>query len=108
MASLIDGKLKTHQIYQTFIDEHRARLEKTDNILAAFDDVMRSNANNPGYFTQPQCYHLLADLFGAGTDTTFTTLRWFLLFMATHPVEQVCLFFFKMFLNKTLLNKCYF
>ncbi|KAL6422976.1 hypothetical protein ACFW04_010463 [Cataglyphis niger] len=88
MASLIDGKLKTHQIYQTFIDEHRVRLEKTDNILAAFDDVMRSNANNPGYFTQPQCYHLLADLFGAGTDTTFTTLRWFLLFMATHPVEQ--------------------
>ncbi|XP_072751870.1 cytochrome P450 306a1 isoform X2 [Anoplolepis gracilipes] len=86
--SLIDGKLKTHEIYQTFIDEHRARLEKTDNFLAAFNDVMSNNANNSEHFTQPQYYHLLADLFGAGTDTTLTTLRWFLLFMATHPVEQ--------------------
>ncbi|GAB1865131.1 Cytochrome P450 306a1 [Camponotus japonicus] len=87
-TSLIDGKRKTHQIYQTFIDEHRARLEKTDNFLAAFDDVMRNNADDPGYFTQTQCHHFLADLYGAGTDTTLTTLRWFLLFMATHPVEQ--------------------
>lgn len=92
MESLIDGKLKTHQIYQTFIDEHRARLEKADNFLAAFDNVMRTNVDNPGHFTQSQCYHLLADLFGAGTDTTLTTLRWFLLFMATHPDEQVYFF----------------
>jgi len=95
--SLIDGKRKTHQIYQMFIDEHRARLEKTDNFLAAFDDVMRNNADDPGYFTQTQCHHFLADLYGAGTDTTLTTLRWFLLFMATHPVEQVCLFLLKSF-----------
>lgn len=88
MESLIDGKVKTHQIYQTFIDEHRARLEKTDNFLAAFDNVIRTNIENPGFFTKQQYYHLLADLFGAGTDTTLTTLRWFLLFMATHPDEQ--------------------
>ncbi|XP_011339143.2 cytochrome P450 306a1 isoform X2 [Ooceraea biroi] len=88
MTSLVDGKLKTHHLYQTIIDEHRARPQKTDSFLAAFDDAMRTNADNPGYFTQPQFYHLLADLFGAGTDTTLTTFRWFMLFMATHPEEQ--------------------
>lgn len=87
MASLIDGKIKTHKIYQMIIDEHRARPEKTDTFLAAFDNIM--STNNSEYFTQLQFHHLLADLFGAGTDTTFTTFRWFLLFMAAYPDEQV-------------------
>ncbi|XP_011693655.1 PREDICTED: cytochrome P450 306a1 [Wasmannia auropunctata] len=87
MESLINGKLKTHQQYQAIIDEHRAQREKTDNFLAAFDNAMNTNADN-GYFTQQQFYHLLADLFGAGTDTTLTTFRWFLLFMAVYPDEQ--------------------
>lgn len=91
MKSLLDGKQKTHQVYQTIIDEHRARPEKTDNFLAAFDAIMTTNAENPGHFTQPQFHHLLADLFGAGVDTTLTNFRWFLLFMAAYPAEQVCL-----------------
>lgn len=95
MESLIEGKHKTHEIYQMIIDEYRARREKTDNFLAAFNDVMIANADNPGYFTQPQFYHMLADLFGAGVDTTLTSFRWFLLFMAVYPDEQVrsCFFF---------------
>lgn len=91
MESLIDGKLKTHQQYQTIIDEHRARGEKTDSFLSAFDEAMSTSVDN-GYFTQQQFYHLLADLHGAGTDTTLTTFRWFLLFMAAHPDEQVRLY----------------
>ncbi|XP_018405675.1 PREDICTED: cytochrome P450 306a1-like, partial [Cyphomyrmex costatus] len=87
MKSLIDGKLKTHQQYQTIIDEYHARPEKTDNFLAAFDEAMNTNANNE-HFTQQQFYHLLADLYGAGVDTTLTTFRWFLLFMAAYPDEQ--------------------
>lgn len=91
MATLIDGKLKTHRVYRTIVDEHRARRDKTDSVLAAFDEEMRSriDADDRGHFTEPQFYHLLADLFGAGTDTTLTTLRWFLLFMAMYPDEQV-------------------
>ncbi|XP_014480494.1 PREDICTED: cytochrome P450 306a1 isoform X1 [Dinoponera quadriceps] len=90
MESLIDGKLKSHRLYETIIDEHRARREKVDSFLAAFDEEMRNrtDAGNAGYFTRPQFYHLLADLFGAGVDTTLTTLRWLLLFVAVHPDEQ--------------------
>jgi len=94
---LVEGKRKTHQIYQTIIDEYRARPEKTDNFLAAFDEVMTTNADNLGHFTQPQFYHLLADLFGAGVDTTLTTFRWFLLFMAVYPDEQVCFTILKLY-----------
>jgi len=90
MKLLLDGKLKTHQHYQTIIDEHRARPEKMDNFVATFDDAMNTYVNNE-HFTQQQYYHLLADLYGAGVDTTFATFRWFLLFMAAYPDEQVLL-----------------
>lgn len=41
--------------------------------------------------TDEQLHYLLADLFGAGLDTTSVTLSWFLLFMALYPEEQVLL-----------------
>ncbi|KAL6263135.1 hypothetical protein P5V15_005936 [Pogonomyrmex californicus] len=86
MTLLIGGKIKTHQIYQKIIDDYRARPEKTDNFLAAFNEAM-SKADNE-YYTQQQYYHLLADLYGAGVDTTLATFRWILLFMALYPDEQ--------------------
>lgn len=95
IRSIVDGKDKTHKIYRQILDEHRSRIEhvtesKVDSFLAAFDEQMRRKSSGElGYFTEPQLYHLLADLFGAGTDTTLTTLRWFLLFMAAYPTEQV-------------------
>ncbi|CAL7950803.1 unnamed protein product [Xylocopa violacea] len=94
---IVDGKEKTHQVYRGILDEHRARIEEMsgngnigiESFLAAFDEEMRkTSATESGHFTEPQLYHLLADLFGAGTDTTLTTLRWFLLFMAAYPTEQ--------------------
>jgi len=93
MELVIGGKVKTHQHYQTIIDEYRARREKMaqDNFLAAFDEAMNTNADNK-YFTEQQFYHLLADIHGAGTETTLTTFRWFLLFMAAYPDEQVRLY----------------
>lgn len=96
MRSIIDGKEKTHEVYRQILVEHRARTgesentDKVDSFLAAFDEQLRKrNAAESGFFTEPQLYHLLADLYGAGVDTTLTTLRWFLLFMAAYPAEQV-------------------
>lgn len=99
MRSIVDGKEKTHRVYRDILEQHRAQIGQTsenvntvESFLAAFDEQMRKgNGTEHGYYTEPQLYHLLADLFGAGTDTTLTTLRWFLLFMAAHPVEQVCI-----------------
>lgn len=98
IQSIVDGKEKTHKVYREILEEHRAQIaqasentNRVESFLAAFDEQMRKeNGTERGFFTEPQLYHLLADLFGAGTDTTLTTFRWFLLFMAAHPMEQVC------------------
>ncbi|XP_076179803.1 cytochrome P450 enzyme phantom [Ptiloglossa arizonensis] len=94
IRSIVDGKEETHRVYRGILDEHRAARTSTtaaehESFLSAFDEHMRKeNLDEVGYFTESQLYHLLADLFGAGTDTTLTTLRWFLLFVAVHPEEQ--------------------
>lgn len=97
MHFLLDGKQKTHKFYQCLIDDHSKILDKnentdTNNIIDAFlmERQKRQNSNDPSarFFSDSQFYHLLADVFGAGLDTTLTTLRWFFLFMAAYPSEQ--------------------
>ncbi|XP_078052770.1 cytochrome P450 enzyme phantom [Augochlora pura] len=97
IRSILDGKSKTHEIYRGILEEHRARATSSpanvptddDNFLAAFDERMRKQSTaEDNYYTEPQLFHLLADLFGAGTDTTLTTLRWFILMLAVYPKEQ--------------------
>ena len=85
---IINGQMKTHNLYKKWIDEHRDEPTKEDNFLAAFNNEMTKDPKS-AFFDVPQFYYLLADLYGAGTDTTLTTLRWFILLMAAHPVEQV-------------------
>ncbi|XP_011311381.1 cytochrome P450 306a1 [Fopius arisanus] len=88
MKFLIDGKLKTHQVYKKIIESDQ---EGKESFVSIFAEVMRKRSSNNedlGSFTDQQFYHLLADLYGAGVDTTLTTIRWSLLFLAAHPEDQ--------------------
>nr|WVH45125.1 cytochrome P450 306a1 [Exorista sorbillans] len=111
---LIEGKKKTHKIYDDIIQACEAKLsdrrkpipqDQNDNgtiennqhqnisVLEYFLEEREKLKNSPDkneqqiaeeFFTNEQLRHLLADLFGAGVDTTLATLRWFFLYMAKY------------------------
>jgi ecdysteroid 25-hydroxylase CYP306A1 len=61
-----------------------------DNIIDAFlDEKEQHGEGDEGFYKTIQFHHLLADMFGAGLDTTMTTLRWFILLMAKNSGAQV-------------------
>lgn len=70
----------------TFIEEQE------ECILTYFlkEAAKRQEAGRPdaAFCDDIQLRHLLADLFGAGVDTTFTTIRWALLYIALYPTVQ--------------------
>lgn len=96
MKFLLKGKAKTHDIYDAIIDRVEKKLTANSNykeltdysILELFllEQKQRKLQNDPKlkFCNRIQLRHLLADLFGAGVDTTLTTLRWFLLFVANN------------------------
>jgi ecdysteroid 25-hydroxylase CYP306A1 len=96
---LIEGKLKTAEVYQTIISDHMKRRKSVleddsnsllDDMIDAFlDEKERRGEGEDGFYSTTQLHHLLADMFGAGMDTTVTTLWWFVLFMARHSDAQV-------------------
>ncbi|XP_063239112.1 cytochrome P450 306a1 [Bacillus rossius redtenbacheri] len=100
MEFLVTGKQKTHDVYRALAEERLRSgedLEQSEDVMAAFLVEMsrRKKAGDQGaaaggedFYTAEQFHHLLADLFGAGVDTTLATLRWFLLFVAADPDLQ--------------------
>jgi ecdysteroid 25-hydroxylase CYP306A1 len=99
MNFLIEGKEKTHEYYESIIlkriqtrgsvpkDEENVLL---DDVIDAFLDEKERRAESDGeFYSNAQFHHLLADLFGAGLDTTLTTLSWFFLFLAEDVNVQV-------------------
>ncbi|XP_046478170.1 cytochrome P450 306a1 [Neodiprion pinetum] len=90
MRFLVEGKLKTHDVYRAISEDRRKSGSARDSVLAMFEEETKRRlaSGDIGHFSEPQKLHLLADLFGAGTDTTLTTLRWLLLFLAAYPREQ--------------------
>uniref|UniRef100_A0A182YEM7 Cytochrome P450 n=1 Tax=Anopheles stephensi TaxID=30069 RepID=A0A182YEM7_ANOST len=97
---LLDGKTKTHSIYDTIIAEQRNKMRTPDApheqeqecILKCFlkEAAKRQEAGrlDAAFCDDIQLRHLMADLFGAGVDTTFTTIRWALLYIALYPTVQ--------------------
>lgn len=81
---LLDGKFKTHKLYQKIIEEQKKILEDNpnqidyENVVQAFLIEKNKRKGTPDYYnfySDQQFHHFLADLFGAGLDTTLTTLR---------------------------------
>jgi ecdysteroid 25-hydroxylase CYP306A1 len=99
MNFLMEGKIKSHEYYHTIIlDRMKNRKsvpgddenDLVDNIIDAFlNEKERLGEGDEGFYSTTQFHHLLADMFGAGLDTTMTTLRWFILFMAANSSAQV-------------------
>lgn len=94
---LLNGKEKTHNIYDRIIAKVQTQIDtneinETSSIVELFlrERKQRLINSNPKaeLCSDEQLRHLLADLFGAGVDTTLTTLRWFLLFVSHDPEIQ--------------------
>jgi len=90
MSFVLDGKAKTHVLYKAIIADHKDtdRQEYRDVIEAYLMEMERRGADKTGTFTEDQLLHVLADLFGAGTDTSMTIIKWILLYMILHPDVQ--------------------
>ncbi|XP_052863903.1 cytochrome P450 306a1 [Anopheles cruzii] len=99
ISFLLDGKAKTHLIYDEIIENERKALAAStvttmENgcILRSFikeaSERQKAGRSDALHCTDTQLRHLMADLFGAGIDTTFTTIRWALLYVTLHPKVQ--------------------
>ena len=94
MNFLMTGIVKTHKIYDNIINNCQNKLDEpqktsTDQqecILRYFlmERQFRVQQQDEKLMncSQKQLRFLLADIYGASFDTTFTTLRWFLYFVA--------------------------
>lgn len=97
---MLDGKAKTHAIYDKIIDNCRGELNNSEStgkesILKHYlmEKIKREENQDPSaeYCSDVQMRHILADLFGASLDTTLTTLRWILLLVAKYPeIQEKC------------------
>ncbi|XP_045490965.1 cytochrome P450 306a1 [Colias croceus] len=59
-----------------------------DNFLKEQKRRFESNEESAKYMKDEQLMYLLADMFGAGLDTTSVTLAWYFLYMSIFPDEQ--------------------
>lgn len=88
---LLDGKTKTHEIYDKIIGKCRATFDQYPSCLLKnflLEKIRLQGNPSAEYYTDQQLRHLLADMFGAGVDTTLTTMRWFLLYTAKYTEIQ--------------------
>ncbi|XP_044755364.1 cytochrome P450 306a1 [Coccinella septempunctata] len=95
---LQEGLEITHKLYDDIIEKHRQALEEDMkdpnfepcNLLDAFlyEKHKKKNSAEGEFYSDQQLRYLLADMFGAGLDTTLTTLSWYLLFISLNEDFQ--------------------
>ncbi|XP_057667309.1 cytochrome P450 306a1 isoform X1 [Diorhabda carinulata] len=108
MSFIKSGQTKSHNLYKDLIDEQAQLLKKqatatiTTNGIPSNDSAIGHNViqcfllekekKSPEFaeklYHEKQCLHLLADIFGAGLDTSLTSLRWHFLYLAKNPSVQ--------------------
>lgn len=73
------------------LKEHLQTYEESHirDFIDAYIRKMRHDCQgNKQDFNEQQLLQIVMDLLGAGTETSATTMRWFILFMITHPKVQ--------------------
>lgn len=71
----MEGKLKTHEFYRKLIAEVEGEDdEEVGCVIKAFLRE-RKKREDLRFYGDQQFLHVLADFFGAGLDTTLTTIR---------------------------------
>ncbi|KAK2711062.1 cytochrome P450 306a1-like isoform X2 [Artemia franciscana] len=88
MKFILEGKQKTHIHYEEILQSIDSDKHEYRNVAEAYMIELEKKRGNVGTFTKQQIYHVLADLFGAGTDTAMTTIKWILLYMTKYPDKQ--------------------
>ncbi|XP_078323096.1 cytochrome P450 2C29-like [Crassostrea virginica] len=73
------------------VQEHLQTYDEThirDFIDAYVREIKREGKVDKNDFNEEQLLQIAKDLIGAGVETSATTMRWFILYMLTHPKSQ--------------------
>lgn len=73
----MEGKLKTHEFYRKLIEEAEEEVEENGEVGCVLKAFLRERGKREDlrFYDDQQFLHILADFFGAGLDTTLTTIR---------------------------------
>ncbi|CAL4103170.1 unnamed protein product, partial [Meganyctiphanes norvegica] len=91
--SLENSREKLNKLFMPVIKHHLATLDPANprDYIDMYLLEVEAQKDNPDSFFKPDYSDLLAsldDLFAAGSETTSTTLRWFIMFMVLHQDVQ--------------------
>merc|ERR1712032_88286 len=84
-----EGQRDTHREYERLVVDREAQLKQGEAAICITDLFLeeaarrRLSGEGESSFTRKQLYHLQADLFGAGTDTSLNTISWSLLLLSS-------------------------
>ena len=87
-------RLQILQRFRTFVDQeidaHEQALDE-DDPRDFIDQYLLEVKKNPEEFSKSQLQMICFDLFGAGSDTSSSTLCWCLMFLTLHPhLQETC------------------